>query len=58
MGSAPGSEAVTQPSRSDFLNAPIHGDGSLVIGLLALVSPFVTARYLRVLTPSMSSWSA
>ena len=44
MGSASRSEAVTQPSRSDLPNAPIHGDGSLVIGLLALLSPFVTAR--------------
>ena len=35
---------MTQPSRPDFPNAPIHGDGSLVIGLLALLSPFVTGR--------------
>ena len=43
MGSAP-RDIVTKPPRSDFPNAPIHGDGSLIIGLLALLSPFVTAR--------------
>jgi hypothetical protein len=43
MGSAP-RDIVTMPPRPDFPNAPIHGDGSLVIGLLALLSPFVTAR--------------
>jgi hypothetical protein len=44
MGTAARSEAVKQLSRPDFPNAPIHGDWSLVIGLLALLSPFVTAR--------------
>ena len=43
MGSAP-RDIVTRPARPDFPDAPIHGDGSLVIGLLALLSPFVTAR--------------
>lgn len=35
---------ATQAPRPDFPDAPIHGDGSLVTGLLALLSPFVTAR--------------
>jgi hypothetical protein len=43
MGSAPRDDAGTRPFRSDFPNAEIHGGGSLVIGLLALLSPFVTA---------------
>jgi len=43
MGSAP-RDLVTRPPRPDFPNAPIHGDGSLVIGVLALMSPFVTGR--------------
>jgi hypothetical protein len=43
MGSVP-RDIVTRPPRHDFPNAPIHGDGSLVVGLLALMSPFVTGR--------------
>lgn len=35
---------TSQAPRPDFPDAPIHGDGSLVTGLLALLSPFVTAR--------------
>jgi hypothetical protein len=33
-----------RPPRPNFPNAQMHGDGSLVFGLLALMSPFVTAR--------------
>jgi hypothetical protein len=44
MASAP-RDTVKEPPRSDFPDAPIHGDGSLIAGLLALVSPFVTARF-------------
>jgi hypothetical protein len=44
MGSAPRDDTATRSFRSDFPNAPIQGDGSLVTGLLALLSPFVTAR--------------
>ena len=43
MRSAP-RDIATRPPRPDFPNTPIHGDGSLIIGLLALLSPFVTAR--------------
>jgi hypothetical protein len=44
MGSTPRREAVTKPPRPDFHTARIHGAGSLVIGLLTLMSPFVTAQ--------------
>ena len=36
--------AAKPPAGSSFADAPIHGDGSLVAGLLTLLSPFVTAR--------------
>ena len=37
-------DTMEVPPRSDFPDAPIHGDGSFVTGLLSLVSPFVTGR--------------
>lgn len=43
MGSAPRDDTETMPRRPDFPDAEIHGGGSLVTGLLALMSPFVTA---------------
>jgi len=43
MASGP-RHTVKERARPDFPDAEIHGAGSLLTGLLSLVSPFVTAR--------------
>jgi hypothetical protein len=43
MASTP-RDTMKQPPRLGSVNAAIHGDVSLMTGLLALLSPFVTAR--------------